>query len=257
MTVPLQSTIESLPDPSELPPALPVAHLSIAKWFENIVQDGFLKPNQCKFFNKDLLYFSYGGVFHRTDKLNTKDASISPIAFIFSHTLLEQLADYYPYDTGAAASGKYGSWSEELKKFDRYLVKGNSKVPSKLVHHIYGSNEGYIQRNPMSSCGKKPEPLPTLYQFLKDDLLNERVDHRKYAIECQFEKSVSLAKHLLWVGYPESQTDVFRDLLKLLPSDKPPKSYPYPSDEISIPDNVAADLEKKAKADGIIKVNVH
>lgn len=205
MTNTLHNTFQELQTPvgNDLPYALPIGHLSVARCFEEILQCGELTPKECKYFNNNLLYFSYGGIRHRHPDNYTYNATQLPIAFLFAPEVLSQIDYYHPYDTGAAASEKYGEdWSVELKDFNKYKILGNGcpRVPRKLIHHIYGSNENYLAGQVHPGAQNLPTPFPYLHKFLTCDLSDVKVDHRQGSIECKTTKGVSLARGLLWVG---------------------------------------------------------
>lgn len=243
----LQSVFKCLANPLNLPHTLPIAHLTVAKWFKTTVDGRELKPRECRVFHKDLLYFSYGGIFHRLDNKPKDDPIGAPIAFVFSPALLNKISWYYPYDTGAADKDKYGLWSQKLRDFERFKLEGDGgyTVPCKLVYHIYGSNQNYMGQYVLSSYEKNLEPLSELFEFFNTNLTSIEVDHRKCVIECQLESPVSLLEDLLWVGFPESYTGVFADLWNLTKK-YAPKGYPYPCERVFTPDHWAHSLHQEA-----------
>ena len=205
----LHNTLQELQTPAghDLPYALPIGHLSVVRWFEEILQCGELTPKECKYFNDDLLYFSYGGILYHPPNAPTRDATRLPIAFLFEPKVLDQIDYYHPYDTGAAASEKYGKeWSVELQDFNKYKILGNGclRTPRKLVHHIYGSNENHLTGQVHPSIQTLPNPFPDLHKFLTCDLSDVETDHRQYSIECTTTQRVSLARGLLWIGYADT-----------------------------------------------------
>jgi hypothetical protein len=244
----LDSALKSLPMPSKLPMAMPPAHLSIARWFEAIVNNGELEPRTCKVFGKDILYLFYGGVFYRTKDNPTRNASELPIAFLFQPSVLNDFDCYYPLDTGAMATGLYGDWKNRFDPFEERLRinGGDYSIPSQIVHHIYGSNENYLIGELDSSLSTKLEPFPQLGAFLSDDLSSRGVDSRQNRIECHKFRPLALGRDLLWVGFPESHADIFA---RLYERTKPlvPECFPYASHKIIRPNEVAAMLEFKAR----------
>jgi hypothetical protein len=143
----LHETLRALPISGNLPAPLPVFHISNARWFQEIVNLGFLRPRTCEVFKRELLYFFYGGAFYRPKPCPTQNASELPIAFIFDPTLLCEVKHYYPFDTGAVATGRFGSWSTRLCNLDQYCVEGygDYNTPCHIVYHIYESNDRYIR----------------------------------------------------------------------------------------------------------------
>lgn len=245
----LQQALMSLPEPADLPMALPTTHLSIARWFSAIADEGQLQPRACKVFKKDLLYFFYGGVFYRPSERPTKNAAELPVAFLFEPTVLKEFDCYYPFDTGAMAAGLFGDWKERLEPFEeRFKVAGNwhPSVTSLMIHHLYGSNENYLSGHVDPSLSLKSEPLPQLHEFFSDDLTSRGVDGRQLKIECQTCKSLPLDRELIWVGYPESMSDIYA---RIYERTKPyaPEPYLYPDHVLFVPNEIAAQLQIKAE----------
>ncbi|AFZ60231.1 hypothetical protein H6G54_08350 [Anabaena cylindrica FACHB-243] len=246
----LQDAIKNLEDNDQLPLALPIAHLTSANWLNQIAEEKMtLKPQYCKVFEKDLLYFSYGGIFHRPSPGKPREL---PIAFMFSPELLQHINYYYPYDTGAAASRKYGeNWSSELINFPKYCLKGDFNTPRKLVRYIYGNNHQYLEGNIQQITNSLPSPLQTIRDFLSLDLTSEGIDHRQCSIECQTETVVPLTQYLLWVGWPQERLNEFKKLWRnSITEDRPiqlPKIQTYNFHSRFDPKGIAAILEDRAK----------
>lgn len=243
----LDGAIRSLPVPlpDQLPPALPIAHISIARWFRTIVAGGRIVPRICKIFNRDVTYFFYGGAFYRPKNLQTTQRIELPIAFLFEPSILNDASCYYPFDTGAIAGRKYPRANRLLGAFKRrYKVKstGTYKTPSILVHHLYGDNTQYIDGNVDRLCKKKPDPFPRLHRFLSEDLSSLGFDHRQTTIECQFDKAIDLDQKLIWIGFPESLLGEFGKLCERM-APHVPAWYHYRSHRSFNPAQVAAQLE--------------
>jgi len=225
-----------------------LVHLSIARWFNSIARNGQLDPIRCTVFNEDLLYLFYGGVFYRPSVGTTRNASEMPVAFVFDPSLLTTILRLYPFDTGGLANGKFGNWGTVLSDFrDTFRVVGDGdfKVASRLVQHLFGSNEHYLSGKADAKCMSLPNPIPKLYEFYSDDLTQFGADHRQCIIECQMATAVAITRTLLWVGFPESMTDDFVTLCQWI---QPyiPQFYSYASHVIKNPAQIAAQLETVA-----------
>src|SRR5688572_1187632 len=150
----LDQVVRALKVPeNDLPLPLPPMHLSIARHFEKIADDGALTPTPCKVFKQDILYFYYGGLFYRPSNQPTKDEFQLPIAFVFEPEILARVKCFYPFDTGALANGKYGGdWGEKLtRQQDRFRLEASCKgdlLVRSLVYHMYGTNVSYLRGNP-------------------------------------------------------------------------------------------------------------
>lgn len=248
----LESAFNQLvhPEKESLPSALPLFHLTLAQNLTKIVEDIALKPQYCRVFKKNLLYFSYGGLFYIPGgDRNSRNAAQAPIALLFKPTLIEQIDIYYPYDTGAVKQfNQYGSHSEELQKFNRYRIHGHGDpyLPSKLVYHLYKNNSNYRIGIINQSCGEYPEPFPQLFKFLNTDLSEQRCDERQYTIECQATRNIYLQDNLEWIGIPESLFPQFQKLFKAM-SPSPPFCYQYTSHSIINPTKIVGKLEAAAE----------
>jgi hypothetical protein len=252
----LQSIIDQLQLPIDsLPWLLPVGHITYYARLEEILQEAILVPQKCDVFKKELLYLSYGKISHRPQDDISSNLGNLPVAFLFSHNLLSQVNHYYPYDTGAAAAGKYGdTWSNQLTKWTRYGVHDNGDIQAacKLVYSFYQGNRQYLDGNIKSiSYPSSSNPLEEIHEFLKVDLTPEGVDHRQYSIECQTESTVDLTQYLIWVGVPKVYEQHFRKLWRNNRTENgqpnTPKIEPYNHHRISEPKGIAYLLQEKAR----------
>jgi hypothetical protein len=238
----------------ELPAALPLCHLFPSRHLSSVLVVGELVPRQCKVMGKDLLYFSYGGVFYRQKSMQTQYAAELPIAFVFSPALLHEICEVFPFDTGAMSANAFGQpWTEEFDGFEATFgveTKDALLTTSQLVHHLYGTNSDYVRGAAKPCCASAAPLLTTLHAFLSADLSSLGVDHRQRSIECLSEKAVPLGKHLLWVGFPEpvdgSSAGVLDELYKWT---KPnvPEFWSYPYDKNFNPHSLGQALESAAK----------
>lgn len=246
---PLGQTLNTLSPVQPLPLALPVVHITSARAFRAIVNRGALVPSRCAVFGEDILYFFYGGGFYRPRNHQTKNADELPVAFMFDPAFLKTRLRFYPCDTGALASGLLAcKAAAALEPFrDVLRVDGNCdpNVPCTIVYHLFGTNDRYIRGELDPGCAKKPDPLPTLLELMSTDLTACGVDHRQSIIEGQVLTPVSLRQHLLWVGFPETLTDVFADLYELTRPSLP-DYHTYSSHVNFNPAQVAAQLEMRA-----------
>lgn len=244
-TATLDLTLRSLPEPASWPMALPPTHLTTARCFGDIVNQAELRPRLCPVFNDDLTYFFYGGIFYRTSNKSTRSAMDLPIAFLFDPIVLAAFFRYYPFDTGGLASGLYGSAGSPLQPFeDTYAVMGEDVItPTRMVYYLYMTNRRYLEGSLNDGLASAPVPVPQLSQFLQADLTALGVDKRQSVIHCK--EPITLRQGLLWVGFPESMTDIFAGLLALT---KPsvPDYYSYKSHAIFNPVEIAAQLEMRA-----------
>jgi hypothetical protein len=227
---------------------LPIVHVSVAKWFNSIAGIGLLEPRHCPVFSEDLIYLFYGGAFYRSFAGLTKDASKLPIAFLFEPRVLSKISRFYPFDTGALVGGRLGALGDRLKPFmSAFQVPAvDAQTPSRMVHHLFGSNDNYMDGSLDSACRGKPSPLPELYELMNQDLTSSGTDHRQCCIECQTSKAMDLGEHLEWLAFPESHFLYFKELYirKLAP--RMPHYYSYRCHSIKNPAEITYDVHKKA-----------
>jgi hypothetical protein len=255
----LDQVLEKLPPPPKEVQhrviALPIAHLTSVRSFDEILECVAFKPQHCNVFQRDLLYFSYGGIFHRYGAEPTEEATKIPVAFVFKPTLLKKIDYLFPYDTGAANKGLY--LDQELCNFDKYRVSndGGYELPPKLVYYVYNSNEQYLQGEVVEEFNQQNnslmEPMLKLLNFLQSNLCPSGVDYRQRVIECQSTQQISLAEVLqdiLWVGFPTSIKQQFYRMCEL--NGKPtyiPKHYSYNYVKARRPSEITSILENEAR----------
>lgn len=248
----LEQTLNSLPRPKRWPISLPLSHLTIARYFDSIINAGKLEPRMCDVFKEKLIYLFYGGVLYRTANKPTRNASELPIVFVFHPSLLRFVERYYPFDTGALAKRYYGEWSDILTPYAegfKICGKGDYTVPSQMVYHLYQNNTRYLNGKLNNGIKNKPEPLPQLFDFLNADLSAYGVDHRQLAIEAHCKQAIPFDNALLWVGYPDIKTKKFSALFeKLYDQMAPakPEFFAYPSHVVFAPNEIAAQLQTSA-----------
>ncbi len=244
----LEAAIDASSVPKgSLPRALPFSHLTIARWFDSIVDAGVLRPTHCSVFQSDRLYFFYGGVFYRTGNGPTRERSELPVAFLFEPPRLTDVDEYFPYDTGAARDGRLDSNGLDLADFQRFSVRGrrDHRTASRIVHALFGSNRNYVDGIPRANTVGEPEVILALRDVLRTDQTPLGVDRRHAVIECQLQRSFDLVDGLDWIGFPHPLMPVFE---RLCAKSQPrvPRFHPYRYHATFHPHEIAAQLEHEA-----------
>lgn len=250
--------LASLGTSTLLPPELPLAHLTAARWLMSILDAGRLLPRSCKVFNEDLIYFSYGGVFYRTSKLQTENTSELPVAMVFRPQVLDLCGRLFPFDSGAMAGHLFGTkWDTALSPFqDRFSVRDDLNTAARLlVHCCYRENSRYVEGKPASVLGYSGPSLNALYNFLSEDLsglgtVSGGIDHRQRSIELLSSVSVPIANELIWIGLPHSRLSKTIKAIRRLTRTMP-QVYTYHFRRNFYPDEYAAELEVNARAQAI------
>ena len=149
----LELSLRAVGTAADLPGELPVAHLTTAKWLRSILDAGKLIPRSCRVFHRDLIYFSYGGVFYRTSKMQSENAAELPVAMVFSPEVLDVCTRLFPFDSGAMADRVFGDgWYTAMEPFqDRFSIAGGdlSMAARLLVLSLYDTNERYVTGRPI------------------------------------------------------------------------------------------------------------
>ncbi|HKY44805.1 MAG TPA: hypothetical protein VJM50_17065 [Pyrinomonadaceae bacterium] len=170
-----------------------------------------------------------------------------PIAFLFNPSVLASFFRYYPFDTGALADGLFGKAGEPLLPFkETYAVPAEDvSSPARMVYHLYLTNHRYLTGHVNDQLVQMPTPFPQLSTFFNEDLCDYGIDRRQLLIECQSKNSIPLNKGLLWIGFPDSMTDIFARLYDVT---KPsvPEYFQYEAHAIFNPAAICERLEFKA-----------
>jgi hypothetical protein len=246
--MPLTADLLGLPASKLLPHPLPLTHLTVAKWFADIVGNARLRPRPCKVFGDSRLYLFYGGLSYRLGNDGTRDETELPVAFVFDPTRLTEISYYYPFDTGGLHAGRFGEWKESFQPVMDYGLEGQSSVdaPCKLVSAFFGNNERYLRGESLPTDADSPNSISEIRRFLSTDLSAHGADHRQTSIECHVYSEMALCPGLIWIGLPYRCTELFAKLLeKMFPI--VPESYRYDYIAARRPHDYCVELEGKAK----------
>ncbi len=199
-----------------LPPVLPAVHVSTVKWLSAIANQGRLVATECKVFAREQLYLFYGGAYYSPSRLPSDELNQLPVAFMLNPSVFEHVSLFYPFDTGAVASGRCGpAWSTKLMPFKAtYGVNARRRVetPSKLVFNLFGDNLKY-QKGDVSPTAEAAA-LPHLVEYLGTDLTSLGVDQRQRRIECIVRGDLDLRDYIEWVGVPDTYEPLLVPLWK-------------------------------------------
>ena len=240
---------------TSLPPELPLAHLTAARWLEGILDAKELRPRDCKVFQSKLLYFSYGGVFYRISKLQTENVTELPVALVFTPTVMDICSKLFPFDSGAMAQKLYGdSWYSAMKPFEERFSISNDDLSTTarlLVHKLFGTNAAYVEGRPADQIAASPPALNLLHSFLKENLSNHTsvpwgIDGRQRSIELLSSTSISIADKLIWIGLPLFRSDDMLTGIRKF-TRTIPQIYTYRHSRNFNPDQYAADLQRAAQ----------
>jgi len=253
LEIALGSAVSGIPLPQELP----LAHLTAARYLRDILGAGELRPRLCKVFKSKLLYFSYGGVFYRTSKIQTQNVAELPVAMVFTPEVMDACFKLFPFDSGAMAQKLYGDkWYADMQPFEeRFSIRnGNLSTAARLlVQNHYRTNSNYVEGRPAGSVASWPPTLTLLHAFLSQDLsgiptVPFGIDHRQRSIELLSAAPVSIAKELIWIGFPEFRSATIMKAIRKLTRTLP-QTFIYGYSKNFNPDEYARVLQQAAQED--------
>jgi hypothetical protein len=232
----------------ELPPLLPLGHITDQKAFEQIGKTLQLQPMPCPTFRQNLIYLFYGGLFHRGPSCPTPQAGQYPVGLLFGPEILDSVERIYPFDTGAMAAGKYGNWQSRMRPFRERLLagkRGDSSAPQRLVRLFFGTNANYqVGAVTVLPGVTLSDPADILADFLTEDMTKDGIDQRQYRIECSWASVVPL-KGVLWASYPHESTLDYAMMFETL--NLPDNARcPYHSYRSLVPAQMAAAMQEAA-----------
>ena len=138
---------------------LPLAHVTNVHAGRRIVEDAKLKTRDCAGFGEPLVYFfvlrpAYFGRFggEKSDFLD-----YFPIALILRPEAVATPRHLYPFDTGGAAVGAFGSRANRLVPLEDYELETSHEAATGFVQWAFGDLGGYYDG--------------TLRRNLKEDIL--------------------------------------------------------------------------------------
>jgi hypothetical protein len=251
----------------ELPRGLPLSHLSKEECLAGIIHDGVLKPQIHALSNEmdTPVYLMYGGVFYRSSTSPTRNRSQAPVAFVFHPRMLKQVHTYYPFDTGMVRNKIGGTWTKTLEPVHlKYEIEGlgDQLIPRKLVRYMFGTNDNYLQGQPVQNPDEGHPTLTDLFNFYAADLTvpdpddgrAEGVDRRQSVIECQVKSEVSILEDLIWIGMPDQDQDLFMDLLDKHTDPDNLRFHFYDTPMVYRPNELEKELEDKARQEILDKM---
>lgn len=124
---------------------LPLLHITGTGVARNIILTGMLEARPCKFFNEKLLYFFFGRPAYRLRNGEKKSDQISrsPFVFILNSDFVSPKY-VYPFDSGAALSGKYTGEDPTLCLKD-YELNPSIEGARKHLNWAFDSVDDYLQ----------------------------------------------------------------------------------------------------------------
>lgn len=156
-----QDFVKSLPD-NEMWGDLPLAHTTTMKFFGNILDKRAISTTKCSIFNQDLLYFFYGKPNYRSHKgdVNSTNTLWFPICILVKNAVIndKNIANIFPFDSGAFYQGRYKKFIDESSKLDEYRLPPDLCGVRKILNYFFDSIFSYFDGNP-KKIDIEPFPL--------------------------------------------------------------------------------------------------
>lgn len=193
----LQEITSSAP---EITDPLDLVHVTSAGWAQRVLDAGQLEVRQCSIFKKDLLYFFVSQSAYRSEAGTAKTDKLAqfPTAFVLVPEELGTPYHVYPFDTGAAATGRFPDARMDGVYLEDYALENNISAAQRLISWAFGTHANYLQRELRHSVGDDVNP----WQFAVDGYLriarlasvtrNDRPDTRASAIEIAYARNIPL-----------------------------------------------------------------
>lgn len=142
-------------------PPLDLLHITETGWAEEILRSGQIECRNCSVFEGErLAYFFVGRPAYRPKEGDRKSDNLAvfPFAFIIDQQALLQPFHVYPFDTGAACSGRIQGACQPGVYLEDYELTADLKSAEKLIAWAFGSNLAYFQGQPRSGLGQDVKP---------------------------------------------------------------------------------------------------
>ncbi len=221
----LQDWISNEDDSDEL---LPLCHTTRWKYFEKILDKGFISKEFSKFPDPNpvgvkiekMVYLFYGMPFYIYEvgngtAINSEVTEDMPIGLIFKPELSNDVDRFYPFDTGALLANKYSgilnaNEEDEYKIFEVPISDG--KELKQVVKRHYCNNINYcigeLCYRKDAICTKE-ENLLRLFNFSS----NSKVDLRSRAIEVHSLNDIPLENKLQALILPKFKSKKYKYLV--------------------------------------------
>ncbi|MGY6125993.1 hypothetical protein ACW9YV_10975 [Paraburkholderia strydomiana] len=119
-------------------------HVTAVSIAQIAVKRGYLLPERCDYFGRDLTYLNYGRPAYPLggDRL-MNSGLFGPVVFIFNPIIERRGVLLFPFDSGAFRTGRYTRWIPREYPLDNYAMIPGDDAPRRLICGVYGSNEAY------------------------------------------------------------------------------------------------------------------
>ncbi|MBF0107557.1 MAG: hypothetical protein HQL76_00055 [Magnetococcales bacterium] len=217
--------------PVELPPPLPLTHVTNCTAFEEILGQGHLSPRNCGFFNKMLIYCFYGRASYRLEGREKNEGATAqsvayPACILLNGEQLPDRVGQSPFDTGAFLTGRFKEHLSpfgkkvDLELLDLFALDVSPDCLRRCVRAFFGTNDRYYDISPLDSLSPaSPSGTVSNYHELLKTRRSTRFDDRAMTFEVRFGNKIPLNKNtVLKIVIPRAwmneERKYFSDLFK-------------------------------------------
>jgi hypothetical protein len=189
---------------------LPIVHTTEAYFLKKIVSTGEIEARPCNVFTGEKInYFFVGRAAYKRELYQEAPFWELPSCIVFEYDAKEAKR-IFPFDTGAFHTKRYPNFINmmDINEFD---VSSDVDAPQKLIGTFFNNARNYYRLNARPESQFKAqfeidvldEEVQALHRLIETK--NENFDDRRFAIELQFDKAISLnSRKPLCVILPET-----------------------------------------------------
>lgn len=181
---------------------MPTFHIARGREFREVIEQATpsLKTTECTFFNKNLLYLTYGKPSYRVDhdRKATANKSIYPVVIVLQPGAIKpgQVEAVYPFDSGAFFLNRYAQFIEACDDISPFELPNDLESMLKFIRLFFETNTKYYEG---SVAGSKPsigqlEFEVQCYWNLICNYGKTETDGRTSAVELQLNQDLPLTR---------------------------------------------------------------
>ncbi len=193
------------------PDSLDLVHITSVGWGRRIISAALIETRHCAVFGREVVYTFLARPAYRFSDGDTKFDQMSrfPFVFVLSPELLGDPFHVYPFDTGAAAAGRYGDKADPTVFLDDYELEPSIAAAMQHIAWAFGTNGAYFDGTLKAGLA---DSLPFWRSVGRGwvDIAGlaaigaNRPDARAASIEVAYSRSVNLKQgHIRLVIFPQ------------------------------------------------------
>lgn len=194
--------------------AMPLIHSTDFESFISILNSKEISSTFCKVLKEKILYTFYGRPAYKVSPKvsNTNDITFLPICFIFKSDCLEQVSNFFPFDTGAFENDIFVDYICRSKvPLEKFKFSNTANHPNQIIEKFFGNSKDYFYGNPKVCPSLNDEVAKNIsnialqaYVRLLSHSGATLFDDRSYTIECHLNNNLKLSDMLEAIIMPGS-----------------------------------------------------